>query len=206
MLKIIATNAVISKGFDGSPALRFSENGDSVRFRIGCKVYDSRAENNTRWVNLSVKAFGPTLCERIRKMGLKEGSLVNCSGRFDEDSWTDQASGTQKTAPVVILDEVEFAGGSGNGKSKDGQKAQNGGSGQYGGKQNGAGQYGQPSGAGAPGQYGSQQNGGMYGGADYAVYPPYNAGPAAPAASAGPGGNFTGYEAFGGNGSYFDVN
>lgn len=182
MLKIIATSAVISKGFDGSPALRFSENGDSVRFRIGCKVYDSRAENNTRWVNLSVKAFGPTLCERIRKMGLKEGSLVNCSGRFDEDSWTDQASGTQKTAPVVILDEVEFAGGSGNGKSKDGQKAQNGGSGQYG----------QPNGAGAPGQYGGQQ----YGGA----YPQYGAPPA------GPGGNFTGFEAFGGSGSYFDVN
>ena len=121
MLKIIATTAVVSKGFDGNPALRFSENGDSVRFRIGSKVYDTRAENNTRWVNLSVKAFGNT-CERIRKMGLKEGSLINFMGRFDEDTWTDQATGTQKSAPVVILDEIEYAGG--HGKSKDGQKSQ----------------------------------------------------------------------------------
>lgn len=43
MLKIIATTAVVSKGFDGNPAVRFSENGDSVRFRIGSKVYDTRA-------------------------------------------------------------------------------------------------------------------------------------------------------------------
>ena len=35
MFKVIATEVVISKGFEGAPALRFSENGDSVRFRIG---------------------------------------------------------------------------------------------------------------------------------------------------------------------------
>lgn len=66
MFKVIATDVVISKGYDGAPALKFSENGESVRFRIGKKVYDTRAENNTRWVNLSVKAFGP-VCERIKK-------------------------------------------------------------------------------------------------------------------------------------------
>ena len=33
MFKVIATEVVISKGFEGAPALRFSENGDSVRFR-----------------------------------------------------------------------------------------------------------------------------------------------------------------------------
>ena len=71
MFKVIATDVVISKGYDGAPALKFSENGESVRFRIGKKVYDTRAENNTRWVNLSVKAFGP-VCERIKKMQLKE--------------------------------------------------------------------------------------------------------------------------------------
>ena len=49
MFKVIATDVVISKGYDGAPALRFSENGESVRFRIGKKVYDTRAENNTRW-------------------------------------------------------------------------------------------------------------------------------------------------------------
>lgn len=67
MLEVIATSAVVSRGYDGAAALRFSEKGDAVRFRIGKKVYDTRAENNTRWINLSVKAFGD-ICERIKKM------------------------------------------------------------------------------------------------------------------------------------------
>lgn len=107
MFKVIATEVVISKGFEGAPALRFSENGDSVRFRIGKKVYDTRAENNHRWVNLSVKAFGP-LCERIKKMQLKEGSFVNLLGRLDEDVWEDAATHERKSAMVVILDEIEY--------------------------------------------------------------------------------------------------
>ena len=91
MFKVIATDVVISKGYDGAPALRFSENGESVRFRIGKKVYDTRAENNTRWVNLSVKAFGP-VCERIKKMQLKESSFINILGRLDEDVWEDSTT------------------------------------------------------------------------------------------------------------------
>ena len=46
MFKVIATDVVISKGYDGAPALKFTESGESVRFRIGKKVYDTRAENN----------------------------------------------------------------------------------------------------------------------------------------------------------------
>ena len=110
MLKVIATDVVISKGYDNAPALRFSENGDCVRFRIGKKVYDSRAENNVRWVNIAVKGFGE-LCARIQKMQLKEGSFVHLMGRLDEDSWLDQSSGEQKSQMVIILDEIEYASG-----------------------------------------------------------------------------------------------
>lgn len=120
MLKIFATNVVISRGYDGADALRYSDNGESVRFRVGQKVYDTRAENNSRWVNLSVKAFGG-ICERIRKMQLREGSFINLVGRYDEDTWTDKETNAQKTMPVIILDDVEFS--SGGGKAKDGQKA-----------------------------------------------------------------------------------
>lgn len=119
MLKIFATNVVISRGYDGADALRYSDNGESVRFRVGQKVYDTRAENNARWVNLSVKAFGG-ICERIKKMQLKEGSYINFVGRYDEDTWTDRDTNEQKTMPVIILDDIEFA--SGGGKAKEGQK------------------------------------------------------------------------------------
>ena len=84
MLKVFATQVVVSRGYDGAAAIKFSEKGDAVRFRIGKKVYDPNAENNARWINMAVKGFGP-ICERIKKMQLKDGSFVNLIGRLDED-------------------------------------------------------------------------------------------------------------------------
>jgi Single-stranded DNA-binding protein len=124
MLEVIATSAVVSRGYDGAAALRFSEKGDAVRFRIGKKVYDTRAENNTRWINLTVKAFGD-ICERIKKMQLKEGSFINFRGRLDEDVWTDQQTGESKSTMVVVLDDIEYAGGKPK-ENQESNKQQNG--------------------------------------------------------------------------------
>ena len=38
MIKTFITGAVISQGYENAPALKFSEKGDAVRFRIGHKV------------------------------------------------------------------------------------------------------------------------------------------------------------------------
>lgn len=122
MFKVIATDVIISKGYDGAPALKFSENGDSVRFRIGKRVYDSRAENNQRWINMSVKAFGG-LCERIKKMQLKESSFVNILGRLDEDVWEDPATHEKRSTMVIILDEIEYTSGNKQQKKSGGGKS-----------------------------------------------------------------------------------
>ena len=123
MLKMIITDAGISKGYGDKPTLRFSEKegSNTVRFRIGKRVYDSRSEKKYRWINLNVKAFG-SVCERIRKMKLKEGSFVNIIGRYDEDSWPDDDTGEVRTSPVVIVDEIEYCY-SGNGQ-KDGKSGE----------------------------------------------------------------------------------
>lgn len=113
MLKFIATDVVVSKGFNDNPALRFSEDGSSVRFRIGKRVYDKREKDNHRWININIKAFGE-LCERIKKMKLAEGSFIHVEGRYDEDVWDD--NGKTMRAPVVILTDIEYSY-SGNGKS-----------------------------------------------------------------------------------------
>ncbi len=123
MLKVFATQVVVSKGYDNNPALRFSEKGESVRFRIGKKVYDPHAENESRWINLSVKAFNG-ICERIKKMQLKEGSYINVSGRLDEETWTDQDSGQSRSAMVIILEDIEYA--SSGSKSKENQSSNQG--------------------------------------------------------------------------------
>jgi len=118
MIKMLVTKAVISKGYEGAPALRFSENAEnpSVRFRIGMLVYDKRAEKEHRFVNISVKAFG-YLVDRIKNMKLDAGTYVNIIGRYDEDVWEDRDTSEKKSAPVLIVDEIEYsANGGGNGK------------------------------------------------------------------------------------------
>jgi len=109
MIKMIATNAVISKGYNGTDALRFSQNGEnkSVRFRIGVSVYDKTADNNRRYVNVTVKAWG-SACTRIEGMKLDAGMYVNVIGRFDEECWEDQTTHEKKSAPVLIVDDIEF--------------------------------------------------------------------------------------------------
>ena len=110
MIKMIVTGAVISKGFNGAEAMRFSENTEtpSVRFKIGVRVYDKRAENNYRYINIGVKAFNG-LVSRVRDMKLDAGSYINIIGRYDEDSWEDKTTQEKKTAAVLIADEIEYS-------------------------------------------------------------------------------------------------
>lgn len=108
MLMFFASDVVVSKGYQNAPALKFSEKGDFVRFRVGQKVYDPRAEDNHRWINITVKSFDPALVERIRKMGLKEGSFISLSGRYDEDVWEDEETKEKRSLPCVILDNLEY--------------------------------------------------------------------------------------------------
>ena len=116
MLKFIATDVVISKGYNDKPAIRYSEDGSVVRFRIGKRVYDKREDGNYRWINLGVKAFGD-LCERIKKMKLSEGSFVHLEGRYDEDKWKDE-HGQWVHAPVIVLTELEYAYAGGKDKNE----------------------------------------------------------------------------------------
>ncbi len=122
MLKFFASEVVVSKGYQDTPAVKFSEKGDFVRFRVGAKVYDARAAEKHRWVNITIKCFNPSLIERIRSMQLKEGSFINLAGRYDEDTWEDEETKEKHSMPCVILDDIEFSGGK---RSGDGQKANN---------------------------------------------------------------------------------
>lgn len=51
MMKIFISDAVVSRGYDGAPAIRLfnSENGGEFAvFQVGIRKYDSRAENNLK--------------------------------------------------------------------------------------------------------------------------------------------------------------
>ena len=89
MMLQLVTDAVISKGYGGAPAFHSSEDGRMLSFKIGCKVYDKRADKETRWVNFNVNAFDD-LAERVRRMNLKEGSHINVMGNFDMKPWVNR--------------------------------------------------------------------------------------------------------------------
>ena len=134
MMKIFISDAVVSRGYDGAPAIRFfnSENGGEFAvFQVGKRKYDSRAENNYRWVNLKVKAFGD-LCERIKKMKLKEGSFVTLCGDYDEERWKDKESDDIRTSPVISLDDIKFSHTGGQKKEQNGGGQDTGNQGQQG--------------------------------------------------------------------------
>ena len=135
-------------------------------------VYDKRAEKERRFININVKAFG-YLVERIKNMKLDAGSIVNVIGRYDEETWEDQNTHEKKSAPVIIVEEIEFGAPAQNGNGTqssqgDGAPASN---------RNGHGN-------GAPNPNGNSQQ------------------PAA-AASKGQPANFTGFQGFGAPNPYF---
>ena len=57
MLKTIITDAIVSPGYEGAPALKFSEKGDAARFRIGKKLYDPKGGQQPRRSTLSLRKF-----------------------------------------------------------------------------------------------------------------------------------------------------
>ena len=126
MMKMFISDAIVSRGYDGAPAIRFfsSENsgGEFAVFQIGKRKYDSRAENNHRWVNLKVKAFGDA-CERIKKMKLKEGSSINLVADYDEECWKDKESGEERSSPALTLsgaNDIKFSHAGGQKKEQNG--------------------------------------------------------------------------------------
>lgn len=111
MNKLFITQAIVSKGYENSPAIKFNGkegNAATARFRIGERQYDSRAENHTRWMNWNLVAYGH-MCERVEKMQLKEGSYINIVGRITEETFTDQQTNKEITYPLLILEDIEYA-------------------------------------------------------------------------------------------------
>ena len=115
----------------GDPPFQQRERRRVRGFQVGIRKYDSRAENNHRWVNLKVKAFGD-LCERIKKMSLKEGSFISLCGDYDEERWTDKDTGEGRSAPVIVLDDIKFSHTGGQKKEQNGNGQDTGGQGQQG--------------------------------------------------------------------------
>ena len=116
MIKVSAANVIVSKGYNDTDAVKFNKSGDCAMFRISEKKYDSREEDNTRWINVNVKALGG-MAERVKKMKLGAGSNVVISGDLDIETWEDENS-NKKSMAVILLTHIEYQFGGSNNSSK----------------------------------------------------------------------------------------
>lgn len=56
-----------------------------------------------------IKAFG-NVAERMGKQ-FPKGQAAVINGRLDQESWTDKATGLNRQKHVIIVNEIDFAGG-----------------------------------------------------------------------------------------------
>ena len=115
MNKAVFIDVVVSAGYKGEPAVRINEEGTVASFRFGERIFDPKAENKTRWMNMTAKLFGKA-CQTVQKMELKGGSHVTMFGELSEDEWVDNATGETKKRSVFIANEIYFAS---SGKKSD---------------------------------------------------------------------------------------
>lgn len=109
MNKVAFIDVVISNGYNKEPAVRFNDESTVFSFRFGDKIYDPKAENNTRWLNMTAKGFG-NICKTVQKMKLSGGSHVTMFGKLTEEEWTD-SEGELKRRQVFVADEIFYASG-----------------------------------------------------------------------------------------------
>lgn len=115
LLSLTASDVFISKGYGEKPAIQFYEGEkSSMRFRISAKRYDPSADNNTRWLNMTVKGFGE-VCEQAKSMKLKEGSCITIIGELMEDHWHDTQR-DEDCSEIVLNAKLIRYGGNGGGK------------------------------------------------------------------------------------------
>lgn len=105
---IILPDAVVSKGYNGAPAVRFFEGDTGASVSVGCPVYAKNAPNNTKWLNFYV-LFPQTMVEKIRRMKLKEYSHVTLAGEYDLWERVDKSTGEIRPTPSLRAFHIEYA-------------------------------------------------------------------------------------------------
>ena len=102
----VLNNVRISKGYNGAEAISANDTGTVASFKISWSVFDSREEDNVRWINKNCKCF-EDVYSRIRRMKLKAGSVVNIVGSLDEEVYEDK-EGRTRHKDVIIVESISF--------------------------------------------------------------------------------------------------
>lgn len=105
---IILPDAIVSKGYNGAPAVRFSEDGTRASASVGYPSYAKDAPNNTKWNNFHVM-FPQGMLDKVRRMKLKEYSHITLAGEYDLWERVDRETGEIKPTPTLRAFHIEYA-------------------------------------------------------------------------------------------------
>lgn len=89
-------NARINRGYQDKPAITINEQGTFAFFQVSVPKYDAKAENKTKWINISVRVLNKKIVERIQKLNLTEGAYLNLLLELDSNEFT-RRDGTKTT-------------------------------------------------------------------------------------------------------------
>lgn len=90
----------------GDPDVRYFESG-SVKCRLTLAVNrQSRNRDEPDWFNLEL--WGKTA--EVAANYVRKGSLIGVKGSLKVDTWSDRATGVNRSSPVIRVDRLELLG------------------------------------------------------------------------------------------------
>lgn len=103
-MSINTVNLVGRAGRD--PDVRYFESGSVVcKFSL---AVDRRSRNSDQPDWFTVEMWGRTA--EVAANYVRKGSLIGVTGSLKFDHWTDRATGTPRSAPVIRVDRMELLG------------------------------------------------------------------------------------------------
>ncbi len=103
----MSINTVTLVGRAGQdPDVRYFESGSVVcKFSL---AVDRRSRNNEQPDWFTLEMWGRTA--EVAANYVRKGKLIGVTGSLKLDSWTDRATGAQRSTPVIRVDRLELLG------------------------------------------------------------------------------------------------
>jgi len=102
-MSINVVNLVGRAGQD--PDVRYFENG-GVLCKVAIAINRPTKDKQTDWFNLEI--WGKTA--EVAANYVRKGTLVGVQGSLKIDSWTDRATGAQRSSPVIRVERLDLLG------------------------------------------------------------------------------------------------
>jgi single-strand DNA-binding protein len=90
----------------GDPEMKYFESGTQLCTLTLAVNRRSKNQDQPDWFNL--KIWGKTA--EIARNYAKKGSQIGVKGSLEVETWTDKATGTERSRPVIKVDTLELLG------------------------------------------------------------------------------------------------